>query len=119
MKKIFSFIHRILKLPELVHETLHYIPAWLWRLEPRIDKDWNFITHRRTTDGKNMVILLMPTFVGLFAFPLVLNIVIHRAMFYIALIIFWVGWMAACGKDIYKAGYFILFKRWHDREEQI
>lgn len=119
MKKTFTFIHRVLKIPELIHEILHYIPAWYFGLNPRISPDWYSMKHKRTTNGKNMIILLMPAFVGLLLFPLVLNMAINKTMFSIAAGIFWIGWMVACGKDLYQAGYFILFKKWHSREENI
>lgn len=74
--------------------------------------------HRRTTDSKNMVILLMPALFGLFFLPLVWNMVVNKAMFHIAAAIFWVGWMGACGSDLYKAAYFFLFKKWIDRKDE-
>jgi len=74
--------------------------------------------HHRTTDGKNMVILLMPAFVGSLFLPLVWNMVIQKSMFHVAAAIFWVGWQAACASDYYKAGYFLIFKKWIDRKDE-
>ena len=105
------------KLPGLTHELLHYLPAWYWNLNPRINSDWSRMRHHRTTDGRNMVILLMPAFVGLLAFPALWYVITHKIIFHIAASIFWVGWMGACGSDLYAAGYFILFHKWHDRKD--
>jgi hypothetical protein len=118
MKKIFNFTYRMFKLPELIHELLHCLPAWYWDLNPRIAPNWYSMKHRRTTDGKNMVILLMPAFVGFLFLPLVWNMVVHKTMFHVAAAIFWVGWQAACASDYYKAGYFLIFKKWHNRKDE-
>lgn len=114
---MFNFIYRMFKLPELIHELLHCLPAWVWGLNPRIAPNWYSMKHRRTTDGKSMVILLTPALAGLLFFPLVWSMVVHQTMFHVAAAIFWAGWLAACGKDLYKAGYFILFRKWHERKE--
>ena len=106
------------KLPELIHELLHCLPAWYWNLNPRIAPNWYSMKHRRTTDGKNMVILLMPAFVGFLFLPLVWSMVINKTMLHVAAAIFWVGWMGACGSDLYAAGYFILFHKWHNRKDE-
>jgi len=73
--------------------------------------------HTRTTNSKSMVILLMPAFIGFLALPTVWTMIETQPPFTFAAVIFWVGWMLACGKDFYKAGYFLFFGKWHDREE--
>ncbi len=118
MKKMTNFIYRMFKLPELVHELLHCLPAWYWGLNPKISEDWYRTRYQRTTDSRRLVIVLMPAFVGLLFLPLVWNMVIHKAMFHIAAAIFWVGWMGACGSDLYKAGYYLIFKKWIDRKDE-
>jgi hypothetical protein len=118
MNKISNFIYRMLLLPNLAHEFLHYLPARYWKLNPQIAEDWSYILSDRTTNARRLVIVLMPVIVGLLIFPAVWSMVIHQAMFHIAAAIFWVGWMIGCGKDIYKAGYFILFHKWHNRKDE-
>jgi hypothetical protein len=117
-KTFFNVLKRIWLLPNLAHELLHYIPAWYWGLNPRVDDGWSRMRHRRTTDGKNMAILLMPAFVGFLFLPLVWSMVVHKTMFHVAAAIFWVGWLGACSDDIYTAGYFLIFKKWHNRKDE-
>jgi len=117
IKKILNAIYTFLLLPNLAHEALHYLPAWYWGLNPRIAKDWSYMRSNRTTDSRRLVIVLLPAFVGLLFLPLVWSMVIHKTLFHIASAIFWTGWMIGCGKDIYKAGYFVLFHKWHDRKD--
>ena len=118
IRKIFNILYRIFKLPELIHELLHCLPAWYWDLNPRIAPDWYSMKHHRTTNGKNLVIALMPAFAGLLFLPLVWNMIIHKTMFHVAATIFWIGWMGACGND-YKVGYFFIFKKWHNRKDKL
>jgi len=73
--------------------------------------------HRRTTNAKSIIILLMPAFAGLLIFPFVYLMIEKQSPFYIAVCIFWAGWMFGCGNDFYKAGYFLLFRKWHNKKE--
>lgn len=111
-------LYRAILLPNLLHEILHCLPAWWWGLEPRIDAGWSRMRHHRTTDRKTLVILLMPAFAGLIALPVVWLMNIYQVPFHLAAAIFWIGWMAACYKDLYTAGYFVLFGKWHDRKDK-
>jgi hypothetical protein len=118
MKKILQLAYRVLKLPGLFHEALHCLPAWAWGLEPRIDKDWGFMLHRPTTTGKHLVIILTPACFGVLVFPLVWFLFMHKTMFYLPILLFWLGWMLACQKDLGKAGYYIFFKQWPKRKDE-
>ncbi len=116
IKNIFKIIYRFLLLPNLAHEALHYLPARYWQLNPQIAEDWSHIMSDKTTDARRLVIVLMPAFIGLLFLPIIWNMVVHKTMFHIAAVIFWVGWLIGCGKDFQKA--FLIFKKWIDHEDK-
>lgn len=119
IKKISDVLDILVKPIGLLHESLHYLPAWWWGLNPYIYPCWCKMRHDRTSDARALIILLIPAFFGLLLFPFVWMLIVHKVMFYISVTILWIGWMGACGKDLYTAGYFLIFKKWHNRKDEV
>jgi hypothetical protein len=103
-------IYRFLSLPGLAHEFLHYLPALWFGLNPQIAQDWSKTKYERPDNMRRVIIVLMPAFVGLLFLPFVWSMFSNKTAFHIAAAIFWVGWMGACGSDLYKAAYFFCSK---------
>jgi hypothetical protein len=99
---------KILRFPKLAHEWLHYLPAYLFGLHPRILPEWDRTRHDLTTPIRWLIVTISP---ALCAFSMVVltiwatwnqltsSTLSVRLLASLHLLI-WVFWLDLCYGDI-------------------
>jgi hypothetical protein len=117
--KILLFLYYVPAFLGLLHELGHYVPAKIFDLNPRIDPSWSRIRVKRGTDTQRLIIILTPFVFLLLSTWLALKFVIlnpYIEHFKIIIIGILIGYYLGSLSDLYTAGHFLVYQKWHDRK---
>jgi hypothetical protein len=116
-------IKKILRVPKLAHEWMHYLPARAFGLNPVILPSWDRIRYDQTTQPRRLIVILFPCLAASAAVILLMWLTwqslvgndIPRRLFASAHLLLWVYWLDLCAGDVRKA-FSILMKKEEQNE---